>query len=187
VYVIFGRPDPQDVNLANVGTAGFAINGPTDSLSITLPALTSRGAVFGERLQSVSPEQMSKDVNDDGFDDIVIGDSAVSSGLNTALAPPTSSTATDNTTFDATALTAEGVHGPWNDPEPADRLLRGHHRRRHRRHHPRHPRGRPGRGRRRRPPRLASARAARASRCAAGSVAEAGTAFQHRPRPACPG
>ena len=85
VYVIFGRPDPQDVNLANVGTAGFAINGPTDSLSITLPALTSRGAVFGERLQSVSPEQMSKDVNDDGFDDIVIGDSAVSSGLNTGV------------------------------------------------------------------------------------------------------
>jgi hypothetical protein len=114
VYVIFGRTDPQDIDLANFGTAGFVVTGPTDTLDLGLPALTSRPTVFGERLQSASPDQTSTDVNDDGYDDIVIGDSAVTqAGKAAAGAAYVIYGKPDNATIDATALGSHGftIHG----------------------------------------------------------------------------
>ncbi len=109
VYVIFGRSDPQDIDLANLGDAGFIVTGPTDSYNLTLPALTSRPAVFGERLQSASPELETQDVNDDGFDDMIIGDSAVAQGSQAAAgAAYVVYGKEDNATVDVTALGDRG-------------------------------------------------------------------------------
>jgi FG-GAP repeat len=83
VYVVFGRPDPQDIDLATIGAAGFVITGPADAAGIG-SSISSRPAVFGERLQSASASEAIKDLNDDDLDDIVIGDSAVNRGSQTA-------------------------------------------------------------------------------------------------------
>jgi hypothetical protein len=84
VYVVFGRTDPQNLDLANLGTAGFEISAPPDTAGIGIPLVVSRPAVFGERLSSATPGQSDRDLNDDGLDDIVIGDSAVARGADAA-------------------------------------------------------------------------------------------------------
>jgi hypothetical protein len=88
VFVVFGSTTPQSLDLANIATAnaGFSITGPSDPAGIGVPLLTSRAAVFGERLQSTSLNQdaITQDVNGDGLGDIVIGDSALQTGAGGA-------------------------------------------------------------------------------------------------------
>ena len=118
VYVVFGRTDPQDLDLANLGAAGFVVTGPTDTLNLGLPLLTSRPAVFGERLQSAPLGQGPQDVNDDGLADIVIGDSAAKrGGQNATGATYVIYGKADSQTVDATALGSAGyvIRGDVSD------------------------------------------------------------------------
>lgn len=109
VYVIFGRRDPQNVDLSAIGTAGYAITGPTDTLNLGLPLISVRPAVFGERLQSAPVGQANQDINDDGLADIVIGDSAVArNGATGAGAVYVVYGKEDSATVDTNALGGKG-------------------------------------------------------------------------------
>jgi hypothetical protein len=73
VYVVFGAPGSGNLTLGALGTRGFAITGPV------LPALPLDNAErsFGSSLAGPGTGiwQPRADVNDDGFDDLVIGSS----------------------------------------------------------------------------------------------------------------
>jgi hypothetical protein len=91
VYVIFGGPNLQSMDLANFTTgnqatvagSGFLIKGPALSTNINVglghPAPVPFGASLGR--QNVGDYATSTDFNGDGLDDIVIGDSGDSSSL----------------------------------------------------------------------------------------------------------
>jgi hypothetical protein len=115
-YVSFGRPDPQSLDLAGIGTAGFAITGPTDSLNLGLPLVSVRPAVFGERLQSALPGQSNQDVNDDGLADIAIA--VAHNGSTGASAVYVTYGKADNATVDTNALCdmAAGVRAAGPGP-----------------------------------------------------------------------
>jgi hypothetical protein len=91
VYVIFGGPNLQSMDLSNFASetqtntpgAGFLIKGPALSTNINVglghPAPVAFGASLGN--QNVGDYSTSSDFNGDGLDDIVIGDSGDSSSL----------------------------------------------------------------------------------------------------------
>lgn len=111
VFVVFGRPDPQNLDLANLGQAGFAINGPTDPPTLSVPTLSSRPAVFGERLASVPASRglLDADVNGDGLADIILGDSAAApNGLASAGATYVIYGKTSSAAVDVAALQGRG-------------------------------------------------------------------------------
>lgn len=110
-FVVFGSSDPRDLDLANLGSAGFAITGPIDPPSVGVPLLNARPAVFSERLGSVPSARgvLNTDVNGDSLADIVIGDSSTASaGLAGAGAAYVIFGKTDTTSVDVTALQTRG-------------------------------------------------------------------------------
>jgi hypothetical protein len=74
VYVIFGTPGPTDVDLAVLGSRGFAITGPQVPAAI----FTTGARPFGSYLSGPRSGTfgVAADVNDDGYDDISIGSSS---------------------------------------------------------------------------------------------------------------
>ena len=79
VYVVFGAASSPDVDLATLGTRGYAINGPAIGASTGLDEPGRFGASLAGGRSGVYG--VSSDVNGDGRDDVVIGASDASNNL----------------------------------------------------------------------------------------------------------
>lgn len=81
-FVVFGRDGaPSDVDLSNLGTHGFRIDGPPPAATdISPPGLATRG--FGGSIGEALPHSLggNEDLNDDGFADVLLGSSREQSG-----------------------------------------------------------------------------------------------------------
>jgi hypothetical protein len=110
-YLVLGSAAPANIDLASLGTSGFAITGPRNAYAGAISFAASRPMIFGENLHSppLGSASVTQDVNGDDLADLVIADSAVAqAGQASAGGTYVIFGKTDSTPVDVNALGTAG-------------------------------------------------------------------------------